>query len=302
MQNFGIYIKLLFTAIFWGGTFVAGRALAGQVNPFSAAFLRFTLAAIPLSFMMVNTHGRFPRITANLVFSMLLLGLTGVFCYNLFFFKGLHFIPAGRASLIIANNPIFIALASAFFFKEKLNAVKVTGILMSVTGAMVAITRGDFQLILSQGLGPGDGYIFLAVVSWVSYSLIGKRVMKDYSALEAVACSAIAGAILLFPAALFEGLVTDISAYSLFNWMNLVYLGIFGTVLGFVWYYEGINALGPSRASLFINFVPISAIVMAFLFLDEPITISLLIGAAMVTAGVYLTNTGSWRRIPSRTP
>ncbi len=288
MPNLLVYIKLLFTAIFWGGTFVAGRALADQVPPFSAAFLRFVLASVPLSLMMVHTHGRFPRINIRMVVSMLLLGLTGVFCYNLFFFKGLHFIPAGRASIIIANNPIFIALASAFFFKEKLTAVKIVGILISVSGAIIAITKGDFQLIRNQGLGIGDGYILLAVISWVSYSLIGKRVMRDYSAIEAVACSSLFGAILLFPAAVFEGLATDILTYSLSSWFNLIYLGIFGTVLGFVWYYEGINKLGPSRASIFINFVPISAIIMAFFILGEPITISLLIGAAMVTAGVYL--------------
>ena len=269
---------------------MAGRSLADQVPPFSAAFLRFTLAAVPLGIMMVNVHGRFPRISAKMLVSMLLLGLTGVFCYNLFFFKGLHFIPAGRASLIIANNPIFIALAAAFFFKEKLTPIRIMGILMSVSGAIIAITKGDFQVIRNQTIGIGDGYIFLAVISWVSYSLIGKRVMRDYSAIEAVACSSLFGAVLLFPAALFEGLASDILAYSLLDWANLIYLGIFGTVLGFVWYYEGINTLGPSRASLFINFVPISAIVMAFFILDEPITVSLLIGAALVTLGVYLTN------------
>jgi len=288
MSNPLVYIKLLFTAIFWGGTFVAGRALADQVPPFSAAFLRFVLAAIPLSIMMVNIHGRFPMINVKMLVSMLLLGLTGVFCYNLFFFKGLHYIPAGRASIIIANNPIFIALASAFFFKEKLNAVKIIGILISVSGAIIAITKGDFQMIRNQGLGIGDGYILLAVVSWVSYSLIGKRVMRNYTALEAVACSSLLGAVLLFPPALCEGLASDVLTYSLLNWINLVYLGIFGTVLGFVWYYEGIHKLGPAKASIFINFVPISAIIMAFFILGEPITLSLLIGAAMVTAGVYL--------------
>jgi len=283
-----VYIKLLFTAIFWGGTFVAGRALADQVPPFSAAFLRFAMAAVPLSIMMVNTHGRFPKMTINMLVSMLLLGLSGVFCYNLFFFKGLHFIPAGRASIIIANNPIFIALAAAFFFKEKLTTAKIMGILMSVSGAIIAITKGDLQMIRNQGIGIGEGYIFLAVLSWVSYSLIGKKIMQNYSALQAVACSSLIGAVLLFPAALFEGLASDIPTYSFLNWINLAYLGIFGTVLGFVWYYEGINTLGPSKASLFINFVPISAIIMAFFILEEPITDSLLIGAILVTAGVYL--------------
>jgi len=73
-------------------------------------------------------------------------------------------------------------------------------------------------------------------------------------------------------------------------WLSLFYLGFFGTVIGFVWYYEGIKALGPTKASLFINFVPISAVLLAFLILDEPITPSLLVGTILVSSGVYLTN------------
>jgi drug/metabolite transporter (DMT)-like permease len=72
--------------------------------------------------------------------------------------------------------------------------------------------------------------------------------------------------------------------------MSMFYLGFFGTVIGFVWYYEGIKKIGPMKASLFINFVPISAVVMAFFILDEPITLSLFIGTLLVCSGVYLTN------------
>ena len=288
-----IHFKLLLTAIFWGGTFIAGRLLSDHVAPFSAAFLRFVIASIPLLFMTYRMEGRFPPMQKEKVFYLLLLGLTGVFSYNVFFFKGLRLIHAGRASLIIANNPIFITIASFFLFKEKLNAVKIVGILVSVTGAMVAISRGNLQGMLTESFGYGELFIFLAVLSWVAYSLIGKRVMQDFSAIEAVTYASVTGAIMLFPAALAEGMSTDIFDYSLVNWFSLFYLGFFGTVLGFVWYYEGIQKLGPSKASLFINFVPIAAIILAFLFLGEPITISLLAGAAMVSLGVYLTNTGS---------
>jgi drug/metabolite transporter (DMT)-like permease len=292
-----IHIKLLLTAIFWGGTFIAGRSLSDHVAPFSAAFLRFVIASIPLLYMTYRMEGRFPPIQKEKVFYLVLLGLTGVFSYNVFFFKGLRLIHAGRASLIIANNPIFIAIASFFLFREKLNIIKIVGIVVSVTGAMVAISRGNLQGMLTESFGRGDIFIFVAVLSWVSYSLIGKRVMQDFSAIEAVTYASVAGAIMLFPVALAEGMPTDIFEYSLANWFSLFYLGFFGTVLGFVWYYEGIKKLGPSKASLFINFVPISAIILAFLFLDEPITISLLAGAAMVSLGVYMTNSGSLYRL-----
>jgi drug/metabolite transporter (DMT)-like permease len=284
-----IYIKLLLTAIFWGGTFVAGRSLVQNVGPFSAAFFRFAVASLFLVVLTCKIEGKLAVLKRSQILPVLLLGLTGVFFYNLFFFKGLKLIEAGRAAIIIANNPIFIALFSAIFFKEKLDAVKITGILISVSGAIVAISRGDFAQLLEGSLGWGEFYIFLCVASWVVFSLLGKAVMSGLSPLTSVTYSSITGTILLFIPALREGLTNCIN-YSILDWGNIFYLGFFGTVLGFVWFYEGINQIGPTKAGLFINFVPISGILLAFLILDEPLTISLLIGTLLVTSGVYLTN------------
>lgn len=283
------YLKLLLTAVFWGGTFVAGRSLAQNVGPFSAAFFRFAIASVFLVFLTWKVEGKITLIKKRQILPVLLLGLTGVFCYNLFFFKGLKLIEASRAAIIIANNPIFITLFSVIFFKEKLNTLKITGILISVSGAIIAISRGDVLEILQGNLGLGEFYIFLCVVSWVIFSLLGKVVMADLSPLSSVTYSSITGTILLFPPALREGLA-DCIYYSISDWWNIFYLGFFGTVLGIVWFYEGINQIGPTKAGLFINFVPISAILLAFFILGEPLTLSLLIGTILVTCGVYLTN------------
>lgn len=284
-----IYIKLLLTAIFWGGTFVAGRSLAQNVGPFSAAFFRFAVASLLLVFITWKVEGKLVLLKKGQILPVFLLGLTGVFCYNVFFFKGLKLIEAGRAAIIIANNPIFIALFSAVFFKEKLNALKISGIIISVLGAIIAISRGDVLEFLQGNLGLGEFYIFLCVISWVVFSLLGKAVMSGLSPLVSVTYSSLTGTILLFMPASREGLANCIY-YSIYDWGNIFYLGFFGTVLGFVWFYEGINQIGPTKAGLFINFVPISAILLAFLILSEPLTISLLIGTLLVTTGVYLTN------------
>jgi len=283
------YLKLLLTAVFWGGTFVAGRSLAQNVGPFSAAFFRFAIASVFLVLLAWKVEGKITLIKKRQILPVFLLGLTGVFCYNLFFFKGLKLIEASRAAIIIANNPIFITLFSAIFFKEKLNTLKITGILISVSGAIIAISRGDVLEILQGNLGLGEFYIFLCVVSWVIFSLLGKVVMADLSPLSSVTYSSITGTILLFAPALREGLA-DCIYYSISDWWNIFYLGFFGTVLGIVWFYEGINQIGPTKAGLFINFVPISAILLAFFILGEPLTLSLLIGTILVTCGVYLTN------------
>jgi len=279
-------------AVFWGGTFIAGRRLAMEVGPFSGAFLRFLVAAICLVGFTLRIEKRLPPPRRHHLIPLFLMGMTGVFLYNVFFLKGLKLIEAGRASIIIANNPIFIAIMSALIFRDRLNLLKVAGILISVTGAITVITRGQLLAGIGGGFGWGELFIFGCVASWVTYSLLGKLVMSDLSPLVAVTYSSMVGALCLFPPAVIEGLL-EAGSYSVVAWGSIFYLGFFGTVLGFVWYYEGIKRIGPLRAGLFINFVPVSAVFLAFLILDEPLTVSLLIGAGLVSSGVYVTTLGS---------
>ena len=297
-----IYIKLLMTAIFWGGTFIAGRVIAGHVNQYAASFLRFVVASVFLVALIANREGLPSRIEAKKLLSLTLLGATGVFAYNLFFFKGLQLISAGRASLIIANNPILLAVFSFVLFNEKMTLLKVIGILISVSGAVIAISGGQPAALLSGGIGMGDVFIFCCVGSWVAYSLIGKRAMDSLSPLAAVSGAAIIGVIMLSIPAWQSGMIEEMPLYRPADWAAIFYLGFFGTVLGFVWYYDGIRTIGPARAGLFINFVPLSAILMGYLLLDEPITISLAVGAVLVISGVILTNMASVRMLKRQVP
>jgi len=285
-----IYGKLLLTTLFWGGTFVAGRIVSRNVGPFSIAFQRFAIASIFLILLTLKIEGKLPALKRFQIVPVVLLGMTGIFTYNVMFFKGLKIIEASRAALIIATCPVFITIFSAIFLKEKLNLVKGIGIIISVCGAIVVISKGNIVQIFRKGLGLGELYIFCCVLSWVAYSLVGKAVMKNLSPLASVSYSAIVGAVALFVPACFEGMLQNFVHQSLLDWSCISYLGIFGTVIGFVWYYQGVQNLGPTEAGLFINFVPIFAILCAFIFLHEKITFSLLVGAVLVITGVYLTN------------
>lgn len=285
-----VYLRLVLTALFWGGTFIAGRILSSEIGPYSAAFLRFLLASLLLFLLVLRYEKRWPRLELRQIGPVTALGLTGVFAYNVLFFKGLKLISAGRASLIIANNPVVIALLAALLFKERLNRVQLGGIALSVAGAFVVISHGDLSAVFEEGVGWGELFIAGCVASWAAYSLIGKIVLRGLSPVTSVCYSAMIGALALFVPALRSGLIQDVQSLPIQGWVSVAYLGLFGTVLGFVWYYEGVRELGPSRASIFINFVPVFAIVLAFLILGEPITRSLILGGCLVLAGVYLTN------------
>ncbi|MFO7753302.1 MAG: DMT family transporter [Desulfobacteraceae bacterium] len=292
------YLKLLFSAFFWGGTFVAARVLAQNIGPFSAAFIRFSIASVLLVLITIRVEKRFPLPTRKNILPVLILGLTGIFLYNFCFFSGLKYIEASRASVIVANNPILIAFFSALLFNEKLNLSKIAGIILSVTGAMVVITKGELFSVFHESIGKGELYIFGTVASWVAYSLFGKAFLKNFTPLQTVTYSVLTGTALLFLPAVNEGVLTTMIHYRPLDWLSLFYLGAFGTVIAFIFYYQGIKAIGPTRAGLFINFVPISGVLLSAALLSEPLTFSLLAGLALVITGMFLTNSKAFERAP----
>lgn len=284
------YLRLVLSAVFWGGTFVAGRQLAPLIEPLAAATLRFALASVLLLGWLYWQLGRFPRLSLRQGAAIVLLGSSGVVAYNLFFFTGLQSVGAGRAALIIALNPVMIALASAWLLREALNIRQGLGIALSVTGALVVIGRGDLASLLAGGVGRGELLLLGCVASWVLYTLLGKRLLRSLSPLVAVTYSSVAGTLILGLALAWRGGVATATLTQVPVWVNVGYLAVFGTVLAFVWFYQGVHTLGAARAGQFINLVPVSGVCFGAWLLGETVTPSLPVGGALVLGGLWLTN------------
>ncbi len=280
-----IYLQLLGSVVLWGGTWISGRLLAGSMPAFSAAFLRFAVASV---FLLGWTwwHGnQLPRPPRHWGL-VLLLGATGIFAYNFFFFTGLATVPAGRAALIIATAPLVITLVSPRGRRPQV----LLGALLALIGAATVLAQGAPWKLLRTGLGHGDLAILGCVASWSAYSLLNTQATRTMEPLTAVTWACLAGTAMLALPALREGVIAHAQAASLIDWGNIVFLGVLATGVAFTWYVRGIQAIGAARAGVFINLVPVCAVVLAWLLLGEPIHPSLLMGGALVLAGVRLAN------------
>lgn len=284
------YFSLVVTMLFWGGTFIAGRSLAGSVQPASAAFFRFAIATLGLLILSRLIDGKVSIPPRKVWLSLLFLGLTGVFGYNVFFFTGLQYIEAGRASLIIALNPLAITIFATLFLREPLTLRQFIGVLISLTGALFVISNGHPSQIFSGSFGTGELAILGCVASWAAYSLIGRTVLQTLSPLASVFYSSLIGTVLLLFPALLQGGISAAPSYSGNNWFSLVFLGLLGTAVGFSLYYKAIKKMGPTRAGVFINLVPFFSIVLSWFFLGESIKLQVLSGGILLLAGVTLTN------------
>ena len=286
-------LKLVLTALFWGGTFIAGRVLAQSMPLMTAAAGRFAVAAVLLVAVAVRFEGRLPRLNRSQALTTAALGLTGIFLYNVFFLGALARIPAGRTALFVSLTPIMTALLASAVFGERLGWRAWIGICVALVGAAIVITRGDpagAVRDMGPSFGPGETMMILAVASWAAYTLISRKALESLSPIAATTYATLWG--LAFLAAGAAGEVASIPWMSLGwqAWAAIIYLGAVGTVLGFIWYYEGIRAVGPSRTAVFTNLVPAFGVMLSAVLLGEDILASMLVGGAISVMGVTLTN------------
>ena len=285
-----VYLKLIGSVVFWGGTWIAGKILAGDMSPYSAAFLRFLFATFFMFLLICRSTGKAPKCKKEDILPLLLMAVSGVFLYNIMFFKGLQTISAGRASLIIAAVPTVIAIGSAVIFKEKFTISKAAGFMLALVGVTTVIGNGNPMTMLTQGASSGDICILGCVFSWTVYSLTGKPVMKKVSPFNAVFWSCLFGTIMLAVPAFSNNLIPEVQKITLLDFGCVLFLAFLGTTLGFSWYCDAIGKIGPSKAGIFINLVPITAILLGVVLLGESVGLPLIIGGILTISGVWLTN------------
>lgn len=288
-----IYLKLALVALLWGGTFIAGRIVAQVLPPMTAATARFAIAVILLLAIVRIAEGGLPRLNWSQIAMTAALGFFGIFLYNLCFFVALSHMPAGRTALFVALNPIVTALLAALLLRERLGPRKWLGIAVAFIGAAVVITRGDLPGAvhdISQSVGKGELMMLCGITGWAAYTLIGRFALKGLSPIAATTYAALWGLLFLVMGASTEWSTLHWSQVGWSVLASIVYLGVGGTVIGFIWYYEGVKAIGPSRTSVFNNLVPVFGIALAALLLGEPVLVSMLVGGALAIVGVTLTN------------
>jgi drug/metabolite transporter (DMT)-like permease len=282
------------TTFFWGGTFVAARYAVGEAPPFFAASCRFMIAAlvlIPLAAWQSRGEGRgfpLPKNVRQLA-GLFSLGLTGVFLYNAVFFTGLKLTTASNGALIVAINPLLTAVLSALWLRERISASQAAGLLLSLFGVALVIARGSLAVITSLSFNKGDIIMLGAPLCWALYSILGKKVLDRFTPLAATAYAAFFGACLLLPAALAEHLAAGgpWPGFSWLGWLAILQLALLGTVLGFVWWYQGVQQIGTARAAAFVNLVPLFGAVLAALLLGERLVAAQIGGGCLVVVGVY---------------
>nr|WP_306552333.1 EamA family transporter [Providencia alcalifaciens] len=286
-----IVLQMICVSILWGGTFIAGRVLQSDISPLLSATVRFLFASVSLVILLSVTRLGWKKINIRQFAQVLLLGCSGIFIYQVLFFYGLQLIPASRAALLVAINPAMIALISYLLWREKITLMKGVGISCCVLGATILLsakTSGVNGFLTNQG----DIAILGCVVSWGIYTVAGRNIIREIGAIHTVAYAVLLGTLLLIIVTGMAGQLTIEGVAHLTNTdiVSLFYLGVLGSALAYIWYYQGIDQLGAASAGSFIALNPLTAVIIGALFLNEEITFSALLGGIVIIFGLWVTN------------
>jgi drug/metabolite transporter (DMT)-like permease len=283
-----LYLKLTLMAVFWSGVFPAVNIVLRSMGIYTSVFLRFWWAAVILLIILRWREERLPRLSPREAVLVVGLGLLGVTLYNTLFTAGLSMVEASRAALIVPTNPAFTALFAALLLRERLGGTRALGVALSVLGALWVLARGDLTAFASFEFTLGELLLVLCIFAWSAYTLLGRVALSTLAPLALTAYALAAGALPVAIPAWYEQ--ESLARITWQSWAALGYLVVFGSVIPFLWFYEGVKALGAARAAQFINLVPPLAVIESVVLLGEPLTPALLVGSALVVAGLYLTN------------
>ena len=284
-------LSALFAVIIWGGTFIATKIALREVSPVTIIWMRFGIGALILG-MAVSVRRQFALPSKNDLAYFALLGFIGVTFHQWLQATGLQTARATTTAWIVATIPVFTALLGWLVLKEKMNLARVGGIAIAALGVLLIVSDGDLSALVSGETGAiGDLLILISAPNWAVYTILSRRELARHPAARMMFYVMLFG--WLFTCVWIFGFgpgLSEIPQLSPKGWGAILMLGIFGSGLAYIAWYDALQAIPASQLGVFINIEPLVTMMLAAPMLGEQITLISLLGGAIIIFGVWLVN------------
>ncbi|MCC2096642.1 MAG: DMT family transporter [Hyphomicrobiales bacterium] len=283
------FLLLALAGLSWAGNHIAGRAGAGHVPPLSMGSLRWLIgAALLWPFVYPHIRKDWPLIKRHAGI-MLVLCVGGGAMFSGLQYMALQHTSAMNASIFNSFAPIIIAVAGFALYGERLRRLQILGIVISLSGVILLISRGDMSVLRTLTINFGDLLLACSMTIWGIYSALLRDRPKIHPLTFTFALALTAGVCLL------PGLIWEHSSGFSFQltWLTfwvMAYVSIFPSVIGYLCWNRGIEAVGPARGGIFLHLVPIYGVILAILLLGEQLQWFHLAGFVLIISGVWLTS------------
>jgi drug/metabolite transporter (DMT)-like permease len=281
------YGLLFLISLIWTGNFIAAKVALQVIGPITLSALRAVLATGVLLWYVRFTYQTWPSVGGADLRVFVVLALTGLVTNTTIWYYGLQRTLAINAAILGAMGPVFVAILSATWLRERLSRLNVLGIVVSSAGVVLTVTRGSVRALLELDLHSGDFFILAGQGLWAVYSVYARQVSRQYPPTVITAGTYIVSTVVLVPLCLLERPWAMLPHATPGIGLAVLYAATLVTV-SHIWFYWGIRVVSASVASLTVNLIPFEVLAVSWLLLGEPVTWAHGLGALIVIGGVAL--------------
>ncbi len=290
-RNYLAYTLLVFATLCWSGNFIVGKfAYLFEVPPLTLNFLRWAsvwLILIPFTYKEILNNMN--SIKKNwIVISFM--GVITISTFNSVVYFALTYTQVINAVLVLAAIPAVTIVISSIMKVDKTNIFQLFGLLLSIVGIGAIISNADIQKITSLSFNKGDLWMLVCVFTWAIYSTLLKKHKFKFSQFTLIQLMVSVGIIFLIPQFFYERSIGLEITFNKAFFVILFYVVIFPALAAYYCWQKGVEIVGPNRATMFIQLMPLLSAVLAILIFQEKFEIYHFIGASFILSGIYLSN------------
>jgi drug/metabolite transporter (DMT)-like permease len=285
------YLLLVLATLFWSGNFIVGKfATLFQIPPLTLNVFRWIsvwLILMPFTYKEISNH--LPHIKKKW-FVISFMGVITISTFNSVVYFALNYTQVINAVLVLAAIPAATIFFSSLMNIERTNIFQLLGLFLSIIGIGSIISSGDIQKIISLNFNKGDLWMLVCVITWALYSTLLKKNKFKFSQFTLIQLMVSVGILFLIPQYFYEKSIGLELNFNKAFFLILFYVVIFPAIAAYYCWQKGIEIIGPNRASMFIQLMPLFSAVMAIIIFNEKFELYHFTGAAFIVSGIYLSN------------
>lgn len=289
MQNIKAYVFLVLCTLFWAGNFIVGKiATLFEIPPFTLNFYRWLIAFIILfPFTYKKIIKGFNEIKENIV-PISIMGFTSITIFNSVVYYSLNFTQVLNGVLMISTIPVLIIFFSSWFTNENIKFEQILGVITSLFGVIIIITKLEFNKLLNLNLNKGDLWILVAMLSWATYSIMVKEKKINLEPFVLLQTLIFIGILFLIPFYLYELYNAKYLYLNVPVILTIGYVVLFAGIGAYIFWIGAIQLIGPSRSGIFLHLMPIFSSLMAIFLLNEKLAYFHILGAIFIIFGIFV--------------
>lgn len=278
---------LVFTTLIWGANAVAARLAVGEISPMTMTALRWIICCTALWLSArgeIRTHWRALLPSWRRIVLMGSFGFTG---FNALFYSAAHHTTAINIAIIQGTIPVLVLVGSFLFFRTRIGVLQAVGVVLTIAGIVVVASRGEMEVLAQLAFNIGDVWILIACVLYAGYTmgLRGRPAVPGivfFAAMAAVAC------VSSLPLVAYEFATGRFFVPTAKGFALVMFVGLLPSFVSQITFMRAVELIGPARAGVFLNLVPIFGPLLAVIVLGEPLSIYHAVALVLVLGGIWV--------------